>query len=186
MTEFTVLKPRLLLLSDIWVATNCEWIQHYIAILDPHFDIQYYDVCKLAEIDDKNSSIENVHNQFTNGGIDRAVNNLLAKETAVFAFMGFSIGGLIAWKAVSSGLKCSTLFAISSTRLRYESLKPDVKLKLLYGSLDAFMPDSVWFEEMELQPILYQNELHEMYRKKEIAVEIAAEIINHKNSNPRI
>lgn len=186
MTESTEIKPRFLLLSDIWGATNCEWIQHYTAILDPHFDIQFYDVCKLAEIDSKSLVIENRHKQFLEGGIGRAANNLLAKETAVFAVLGFSIGGLIAWKAVSSGLQCSALFAISSTRLRYESVKPGVKLKLFYGSLDAFMPDSTWFEQMELKPFLYQNELHEMYRKKEIAAEIAAEIINHKNFTPII
>ena len=172
MTESTEIKPRLLLLSDIWGATNCEWIQHYIAILNPHFDIQFYDVCKLAEIDSKSFAIENRHKQFLEGGIGRAVNNLLAKETAVCAVLGFSIGGLIAWKAVSFGLQCSALFAISSTRLRYESVKPNVKLKLFYGSLDAFMPDSTWFEQMELQPFLYQNELHEMYRKKELLLKL--------------
>ena len=171
----TKLKPRLILLSDIWGKTNSEWISYYIDYLSAHFDIEFYDVCELAEIDRAKFTTEEVHQKFINGGIDFAVQQLLEQETAMV--LGFSIGGSIAWKASLIGMKTSHLFAISSTRLRYETEKPKTEISLIYGSLDQFAPDADWFEKMKISPKVFQNEEHEMYRTREIAIEICNQIL---------
>lgn len=171
------LKPRLLLLSDIWGETNSEWTRYYMDILSPNFVIQFYDVCALAGIDRKKFTSDEVHHEFINGGIDRAVIRLLEKETEPVAVLGFSIGGLIAWQASLSGLKTAHLFAVSSTRLRYEIEKPNTEINLIYGSLDPFAPDNSWFEKLEIEFEVFENEEHEMYRKQKVAVDICTKMM---------
>lgn len=170
-------KPRLLLLSDIWGETNSEWTCNYSDILGIHFDIKFYDVCKLAGIDKKKLSTEEVHQEFLNGGIDCAVKRLLNQEKETVVVLGFSIGGLIAWKAALSGLDVTHLFAISSTRLRYEMDRPKAKINLFYGSLDTFIPNTSWFDKLKIEHQIYQNEQHQMYRKPEIACDISNQIM---------
>ena len=173
----TTLKPRLILLSDIWGQTNSEWISYYIDHLSEHFDIKFYDVCELAAIDRAKFTVEEVHQEFINGGIDFAVKRLFEQETEAVIVLGFSIGGLIAWKASLSGMKTSHLFAISSTRLRYETEKPKGDITLFYGSLDTFIPTTSWFDNMKIETHIYQDEVHEMYRKEEIARSICNQIL---------
>lgn len=48
--------------------------------LKSHFEIVFYDCHKLAEIDLSDLSQEKIHQQFTNAGIERAVNALLDNE----------------------------------------------------------------------------------------------------------
>ena len=171
------IKPRLLLLSDIWGKTNSEWLHYYIEILAPHFDIQFYDVCELAKIDRTKFTSEEVHQKFIEDGIARALDRILEKEIEEVILVGFSIGGLIAWKASLSGLKTRHLFAISSTRLRYEIEKPNTEINLIYGSLDPFAPDNSWFEKLEIEFEVFENEEHEMYRKQKVAVDICTKMM---------
>ena len=173
----TTLKPRLILLSDIWGKTNWEWISYYIDDLSADFDIKLYDVCELAAIDRAKFTAEEVHQEFINGGIDFAVKQLLQQEQETAIVLGFSIGGLIAWKASLTGLKTSHLLAISSTRLRYETEKPKGDITLFYGSLDPFIPTTSWFDNMKIETHIYQDEVHEMYRKEEIARSICNQIL---------
>ena len=170
-------KPRLLLLSDIWGKANADWIQYYLRKLSDDFDVHYYDVCELAGVDTTNYTAENLHAQFVNGGIEKAVTCLIEIEKKSAIVLGFSIGGLIAWKAALSGLSISHLFAISSTRLRYETQKPSSVISLFYGGLDPFSPDESWMEQMQIQAISFEEEAHELYRKQEIAHLICAEIV---------
>lgn len=172
-------KQRLILISDLWGNNNSDWIIFYTSILENHFDLQFYDARDLAEIDCR-AEIENIHQQFVNGGIEKAVSNLLPKEKNSVNVLAFSIGGTIAWKVALAGLKVDNLFAISSTRLRYETQKPDGIIKLYYGENDVYKPDENWFSTMRIKPRIYQNEDHEFYRKKEIAEEICEMIIKSK------
>lgn len=170
-------KPRLLLLSDLWGNDKSDWICFYTAILEEHFELKYYDCCELGSIDKTLYSEEALHNQFINGGIEKAVIQLLHEETATINILGFSIGGLIGWKAGNSGLKIEKLFALSSTRLRYEIQKPATTIKLFYGENDNYKPDSDWFEKFDLKENFFQNENHEFYQKKENALIICDKII---------
>ncbi len=176
-------KQRIVLLSDLWGKEKSEWIGYYSTILEEYFDIQYYDCCELGDIDKSNYSMRKLYNQFVNGGIARAVESLLQKEKGFITVLGFSIGGLIAWKAALSGLKVQNLFALSSTRLRSETQKPSGKVELFYGEDDAYRPNIQWFQNMDLKENLYKKEEHEMYRKKEIAENICRKIIKQQNLN---
>jgi len=160
-----MIKPRLILLSDLF-GGNPEWIQHYIEILEPKFEIQYYDVLKLAQIDSSADEKE-IHNQFLNGGIERAVNNLLDYEKGEVAVLGFSIGGTIAWKASLRSLKTSQLIAVSSTRLRFETEIPNCEIKLYFGSNDFNKPNQQWYSDLKLTNNIFENEDHQLYLKKQ-------------------
>lgn len=176
---------KLILLSDLWGKEKPNWIFQYIAILEKHFDVKYYDCCELGGISKNELFEEYLHNQFVNGGIDTAVNQLLKNEKETYAVLGFSIGGTIAWKACLSGLKSEYLFAVSATRLRYETEKPLAKTVLFYGEKDTFIPDEKWFQQMEIKENIYLNEGHELYLKKEIAEDVCKRTIEYSNSPNR-
>ncbi|WP_286971111.1 alpha/beta hydrolase [Flavobacterium sp. UBA4854] len=168
-------KPRLLLLSDLF-GGNPEWIQNYIEILEPKFDVQYYDVLKLAQIDSSSEEKE-IHNQFLNGGIEKAVNSLLDFEKEEVAVLGFSIGGTIAWKASLKGLKATQLVAVSSTRLRFENEVPNCKIKLYFGEKDSNIPKYEWFSELGISNLIFENQDHLLYQEKENAFLICSNFL---------
>ncbi|WDF63972.1 alpha/beta hydrolase [Flavobacterium sp. KACC 22763] len=168
-------KPRLLLLSDLF-GGNPEWIQNYIEILEIKFDVQYYDVLKLAQIDSSSDEKE-IHNQFLNGGIEKAVNKLLDFEREDAAVLGFSIGGTIAWKACLRSLKVTELVAVSSTRLRFENEVPNCKIKLYFGEKDSNIPKYKWFSELRISNLIFENQDHLLYQEKENAFLICSNFL---------
>lgn len=159
-----MIKPRLILLSDLF-GGNPEWIQYYVEILEPKFDVQFYDVLKLAQIDSSNDEKE-IHNQFLSRGIEKAVANLLNYEKGDIAILGFSIGGTIAWKASLRGLKTIQLVAVSSTRLRFETEVPNCEMQLYFGSNDFNKPNQQWFSNLKMTSQIFENEDHWLYSKK--------------------
>ena len=171
------------MLSDLWGKEKSDWIVYYTNILEKHFDVAFYDSCDLGNVDKSNYSEEKLHEQFVNGGIQNAVENLIQKEKGIIIILAFSIGGFIAWKACLSGLNAQYLFAISATRLRFETQKPAGTITLLYGEDDDYKPDFDWFQSMELSEIFYKNEAHEFYKKKEIAEDICRMIIEKLRPN---
>lgn len=106
---------KLIILSDLWGKGKSEWVSHYVEALQDYFEVTFYDSCELAGIDLSTYTEDKIHPQFVNGGIEKAVNTLLARERREVVVLGFSIGGLIAWKAALRGLKTERLLAISST-----------------------------------------------------------------------
>ena len=170
-------KQKLLLISDLWGREKSEWIIHYTSILEHHFELKFYDSCELGAVNKISYTSESLHNQFINGGIEKAVANLILKEKENVSVLGFSIGGTIAWKAGLSGLKIDNLIAVSSTRLRYETEKPLTKVKLFYGEKDSYRPDNMWVQKMNQDVKLFLNEDHECYTSKEIAERICKKIL---------
>jgi len=168
-------KTRLLLLSDLF-GGNPEWIQNYIEILEIKFDVQYYDILKLAQIDSSRDEKE-IHNQFLNGGIEKAVNNLLNFEKEKVAILGFSIGGTIAWKASLRGLQITQLVAVSSTRLRFETEIPSCKVKLYYGEKDLNKPNMQWFLDLKISNEIIENQDHILYQEKDYAFLICSNFL---------
>ncbi len=169
------MKSRLILLSDLWGKTKADWIQYYHELLDPVFDLQYYDCCELGGIDITNLKEETIHSRFVEDGITMAVERLLELEKGKVNILAFSIGGTIAWKAGLEGLKIEHLQAISSTRLRYETSKPNCSIKLRYGSKDPFIPGQEWFEKMELAYEIIQDGDHLIYTGREFARKVCSE-----------
>lgn len=182
MTEKNI-KPKIILLSDLWGKEESRWITYYTTILEKHFDVKYYDSCNLGNIDKRDYIEEKLHNQFVAGGITNAVENMLQKEKEIISVLGFSIGGYIAWKASLAGLKIQNIFAISSTRLRYETQKPSGEIALFYGEDDTYKPDDNWFKKLEINHKFYKSEKHELYKKKEIAEDVCKLIIKQINPN---
>lgn len=167
----------------MWGKEKSEWFLHYIQVLEKYFNVRFYDCRELANIPGNKLSDTKLHTQFVNGGIERAVEKLLQIENEAFVVLGFSVGGYIAWKACLSGFKTQYLFAVSSTRLRYETEKPPVRFELFYGENDLFKPEKKWFQQMKIKENSYPNEEHELYQKKEIAEDICERIIEQIKPN---
>lgn len=178
-------KPRLVILSDLWGTKNSQWLNNYTSILDQHFDTAFYNSTDLAEIEMLNLAQDQIHQRFIANGINKAVENLLKHETESINILAFSIGGTIAWKAALKGLKVKNLFAVSATRLRYETEKPAGKIELFFGDDDSFLPDLEWFDKLIIKKHIFTSQDHEMYRQKEIAYEICSVIVRELTANPK-
>lgn len=168
---------KIILLSDIWGKNESSWLGYYTTLLSPYFDIQYYDCQELGEIFTGLTNQEDIHQEFIHTGIDKAIKNLLKLEKEAFAIIGFSIGGYIGWKACLSGLKIDYLFAISSTRLRYETQKPQGEIQVFFGQEDKFKPSNQWFEQMNITHKLYASQGHELYQQREVAKSICQQML---------
>lgn len=155
---------RLIILSDLWGNTNADWENKCVEYFKSMFEVTYYDCCKLGNINTENYTQDYLHQQFVNGGIDIAVENLLQLEKQKVTVLAFSIGGTIAWKAALKGLKVNQLILLSATRLRYEILKPCGKIQLYFGENDDYKPTQQWFESMNLTPIFIKKQEHEFYQ----------------------
>lgn len=174
-------KRKLIVLSDLWGKSKSDWFAEYETLLKGQFDIVFYDCRELAELDLSYFPEEQIHHQFTNGGIEKAVKSLLEKEQERVDVLGFSIGGLIAWKTVFEGLKVENLFALSSTRLRYEKQHPNCKVNLFYAENDTYKPNEEWFTELQIEMNIYEEQDHYFYSDKEIVIEVCKIIIDQAN-----
>lgn len=174
---------KLIILSDLWGKKKSNWVNDYVTILENHFEVVFYDCCELAEIDLSEYSENKIHQQFINGGIETAVNAILNKEKGNMNVLGFSIGGLIAWKSILRGLKADSLTAISSTRLRHENNRPTCTIKLFYAENDLYKPTEDWFHNLNIEMNIYKEEEHDFYTKKEIAIEVSNIIVKQIQPN---
>lgn len=157
------MKERLLILTDLWGQRKAGYLHHYLDVLKRRYKVVLYDSCVLGGIDLSDYSQENLHRQFVDGGIERAVQQLLEKEKQPCSILGFSIGGVIAWQAALGGLKVNRLITISSTRLRYESVIPDADVKLFFGAKDKYRPDQEWANNLKVDLIIRKGVGHELY-----------------------
>jgi len=167
------LKKKLLIFSDLWGEKRATFLPQYITLLQSKFDIEFLDCCQIGRVNTSNYNQETLHQQFINGGINLAVENLLKKYSAEVDVLAFSIGGTIAWKANSLGLKVRNFYAVSATRLRYETEKPKSQIRLFYGGLDTYRPNEKWFENLEITDYcIFENEGHDIYQKSDIIQQI--------------
>ena len=155
---------KLIVLTDLWGAEKFDWFVNYQEQLKVATVI--YDSCKLANVDTVVYEELNLHKQFVSGGVDKAVSKLVEKEKDQVNILAFSIGGTIAWKAILKGLKVNNLFAVSATRLRYETEKPNCNIHLFYGEEDVFKPNEKWFQQLDIVKKEIKNKGHEMYKEK--------------------
>ncbi len=162
------MNPKLIILSDIFGFHNAPWITNYIELLKSDFQLILYDSCKLAGIERAFLTEKELHTQFLNTGIENAINELLKLEKEEVNVLAFSIGGTIAWKAGLSGLKIKSLYAVSSTRLRYETIKPNCFIHLIFGENDPFKPYDIWFKQLALEPEVIKNGQHEIYKEYDV------------------
>ncbi len=172
----TSLKPKLILISDLWGKENGDWMEIYIQELNSDFKVTSYDSRELAEIPQSGLSEKEIHAQFVEGGIDRATENILRLEKNKCLVLAFSIGGTIAWKAALNGMPILKLIAVSSTRLRKEFQKPRCEIELIYGAQDENRPMDEWFEAIEVFPSILLGKPHELYTERNIIEKICGEL----------
>ena len=171
------MSKRLIILSDLWGRKKSDWLTSYTKLLETHFDITYYDCCKLGGIDTSVYSEENLHSQFVQGGIDRAVEKLIELEQGEISILAFSIGGTIAWKYGLKSEKIESLICVSSTRLRKETTKPKGEIILYYGEDDLYKPGPNWFDEMKLHHEIIPAKGHFVYQDSELAERVCKKVL---------
>lgn len=166
---------RIILLTDLWGMMNADWLHAYTKPLSQKADLHIYDSRELAGIDLRLDSEEELHKAFVEEGIKRAVKRLVQLEQSSVEVLAFSIGGTIAWKAALQGLQMTKLYAISATRLRKETQKPDAQISLRYGADDVFRPDAEWERSMSLDFAVVPHKTHDFYRKPKCAERVLKE-----------
>ena len=169
-------KPKLIILSDIFGATKEVWMDSYRKYLSPFFEITEYDSRELAGI--LSSPQEEVHSGFVNGGIDHAVLSLQRLEQKVHGVLGFSVGGTIAWKYALENDHSPSLYLVSATRLRNETIQPITSISLYYGEHEMNGPSSEWFDEFKINPVLIKGKSHECYKQEVCIKQVCTDIIN--------
>ena len=156
------MRKSIYILSDI----NGSLLSAHKSFLDQwaeEFDVKVLDSRQLAEISLDIKNQDYVHHRFINGGIKKATTNLIKRINPNSYVIGFSIGGTIAWHAAKESRLIDYFMAVSATRLRYEETKPNSPMTLIYGAQDEYAPQSLWFDTMEIVPIIYPSEGHLLY-----------------------
>lgn len=161
---------EVIVISDLWGHRQPIALAPYQAALGPDVQLRYYDATLLADIAPSVKRQEELHKAFVNGGIDRAVQQLLKLEPNATHLLGCSVGGIIAWRYLSQQaperrlLAERRLWAFSATRLRYEQECPPANIHLYYGEHDPYIPNTEWFEDMRLTPTIIPGADHDIYR----------------------
>ncbi|MET1257903.1 hypothetical protein ABV409_01090 [Flagellimonas sp. DF-77] len=169
---------KLVVLSDMWGVKKGLWITSYFGYLQQYYDITFYDCQQLANINELVNTKENLHKAFVDGGIATAAAHLLRKETEASHYLAFSTGGTIAWKAALMGLPMKSLTAVSPTRIRMESQKPDCEMNLIFGGNDAFKPDTHWESQIGVDLEVIPNFGHELYSDEKIIGDVCMDLLN--------
>ena len=173
------MKPKLLLLSDLWGFQDEAWSQDYIAALQHHHEVTLFDSPQLAGINVKGQSQDTIHRQLINGGIETAVQQLRAQvPQSIDMIIGCSVGGVIAWKAILAGLQTKKLVAISATRLRHETQKPDGDIVLYYGEQDKYRPSAEWSQSLQVTTHLLPGVGHDVYKERHFIKKLATNLLS--------
>lgn len=175
------MKKQLIILSDLWGRERSDWVNHYTRPLEEKFESRYYDCCELGGVDKSVYTQEMLHRQFVDGGIDRAVEQLLALEQSNVTILAFSVGGTIGWRFALECGQVESLYCISSTRLRHETMRPECKIALYFGEDDPFIPPKEWFDKMNVASDILPGKGHGFYMEAEFAEQLSRSILN-KNS----
>lgn len=175
------MKPRLIVLSDLFGEEKSSWKRFYLRSLQNHYNVTYYDCCELGNIDKYDFSEKTLHEQYLKKGVKTAVEKLLLSEKEPIHVLAFSIGGVIGWKAALSGLPVTHFYAVSSTRLRHEQKKPQCEISLLFAENDYFVPDKEWFSKLKLDYRVMELKDHNMYMEPDCARLVTAELIQQLN-----
>lgn len=172
-------KSQLIILSDIFGINQESWMDEYRERLNSLFEISEYDSRVLAGISSHDQ--DEIHAEFVNGGIERAVKSLRQLDLAEVTILGFSIGGTIAWKFALDNPNVHTIHAVSATRLRNEDKKPTSKINLYFGELETNGPSKGWFNKLGINPAIFESETHECYKSVKPSREVCSKILLESN-----
>lgn len=171
------MSKRLVILSDMWGCKKGLWITSYLGYLQSYFNISFYDSRELAYLDLKLNTADSLHEAFSNGGVDRAVEHLLKKETQDSHYLTFCAGATIAWKAALKGLPIKSLYAISPFQLDGTLEKPDIPVNLLYGEYQKLLPS----EKRDSEGLLVVENVpkfgHQLYTDEKIIRKVCLDLL---------
>ncbi len=170
----------------MWGARNGLWITTYLGYLQQYFDITYYDSQELANIDVPVKSENNLHRAFVEGGIDTAALHLLKKEEEPAHYLGFSMGGTIAWKAGLMGLPMKSIYTVSSTRIRAEENQPECDITAIFGDNDIYRPKADWYKKHELKSDIVKGFGHTMYTDEKVIDKVCLELLKSVTQKPKM
>ncbi|MCK0161726.1 hypothetical protein [Allomuricauda sp. F6463D] len=170
---------KLVVISDKWGAKKGLWIASYFGYLQQYYDIVFHDSQQLGDIDVSISSEENIDNAFNEQGIDRAVSNLLRKETEPAHYLAFGTGATIIYKASLKKLPAKSITAISAIGIESEVEIPNTKIKLIYGDCDSCKPQLKWIQRVGADIKMVPNFGHTLYSDEKIISEISLELLEN-------
>lgn len=166
------MKPRLLIISDLWGDINSDWLSHIRSVNASKFEMVYFDARKLAAIDLDLRSQEEIHRQFTDDAIEKAVHKLISFNGIYDFGIGCSIGGTILWKAAEKGLNVNRITTLSATKLRHISTKPTCAISVYYGTEDPFRADEIWAKLLGIENYYLLSGDHHIYRDENTIKEV--------------
>lgn len=177
---------KLVVLSDIWGAKKGQWITSYLGYLQQYYDITYYDIQKLANIDMPLCTEDNLKKTFELGGANTATSHLLKKETAPAHYLAFSLGADIAWKAALEGLPALSLTLVSGNEISFDKPIPNVPIKLAYGEKDTCIPckDVVGGFGMDME--VFPKFGHQLYSDEKIIGALCLELLHKATRKQRV
>lgn len=160
------MKKELVIVSDLWGVRKSDWLDSFKSHLSTNYTISFLDACSLGELDIGEYKEKNLHHQFIEFGIEKAVAKLLAFQNKSSLFIGCSVGGVILWKAALSGLPIDKLITISSTRLRKETASPKCDFQLYFGKNDPYKPSTEWLNQIGRGQCNLLKGGHEIYKNE--------------------
>lgn len=169
---------RLVILSDMWGAKKGIWITSYLGYLQQYFDIVFYDIRQLSDINPKSDTVEHVGEALNNGGMNTALAQLLRKESEESHYLTFCAGGTIAWNAGLSGLPIKSLTAISPMNIHLLKEQPDCKINLLYGEYHEDKPTPEWLSVMDVNMEIMPKFGRELYSDDKVIQKVCMDLLD--------
>lgn len=171
------MSERLVILSDLWGPRKGLWITSYLGYLQQYFDITYYDTSQLADLDVRHPTAASLTEAFGEGGMERAVKNLVSKEPQPAHYLAFCAGGSVVWNAVKKGLPAKSLYAISPMNLHRESEGTACPVKVLYGEYMDDKPSKNWAAQNEVSLEIFPRFGHDMYSDEKVIQKVCQELL---------
>ena len=171
------MSKRLVILSDLWGPRKGLWITSYLGYLQQYFDITYYDTSQLADLDVSHPTVSSLTAAFSEGGMERAVRNLISKETQPAHYLAFCAGGSVVWKAIKKGLPAKSLYAISPMDLHKESKINGCPVKVLYGEYMDNKPSKNWAVQNGVTLEVFPRFGHGMYSDEVVIQKVCQELL---------
>ena len=171
------MSERLVILSDLWGPRKGLWITSYLGYLQQYFDISYYDTSQLADLDVSHPTAMSLTTAINEGGLERAVKNLVAKERQPAHYLAFCAGGTVVWNAVRKGLQAKSIYAISPMNLHREAEGSKCPVKVLYGEYMDDKPSSNWAAQTGVTLEVVPRFGREMYSDEKVIQKVCQELL---------
>ena len=168
---------KLVVISDKWGAKKGLWIASYFGYLQQYYDIVFHDCQQLGNVDVTIFSEENIDNAFEEGGIERAVSNLIDKEIEPAHYLAFGTGATVAYKAFLQGLPVKSVTAISATGIESENQMVPADVELIYGECDKSKPGLKWAKRVGANLRIVPNFGHTLYSDEKVISEVSLELL---------